>query len=99
MPDNAGMQFLASIIKVDGTTLAAILVTPGQTHPEPGARLVDAAHRVFPTLPIFLISPRIRGFSHSFAHFDLSSIIRKINVDEIAWHVATSQARTTPLPF
>lgn len=63
------MQYLASVLRLDRIALAAILVDPGQTFPESGARVIADAQRHCPTLPIILLSPRIGGFSRSFAHF------------------------------
>lgn len=67
------MQYPAAVILANHLTLAAILVDIDRTYPEPGARLIAEAQRYFPTLPIILVSPRIGGFSRSFAHFDTAS--------------------------
>lgn len=93
------MQLQSAIITIKGITLAAILVDPDQTYPEPGARLIIALQRYFPTLPILLVSPRIGGFSRSFAHFDTSNIIKHINTDEIDWRPAVPPAEINELPF
>lgn len=93
------MQYLSAVITVNRLTIAAILVDPGQTYPAPGASLVAEAHRYFPTLPIILLSPRIGGFSRSFAHFDTTNIIQYINTDEIDWRPAVLPAESEELPF
>lgn len=82
------MQYPAAIIAFDRITLAAILAEPDQTYAVPGARLIAEAQRYFPTLPIILVSPRISGFSRSFADFDTTNIIKHINTDEIDWRPA-----------
>ncbi|MBV7534506.1 hypothetical protein KW842_01880 [Duganella sp. sic0402] len=74
------MQYSAAIITVNRRTLAAILVDSEKTYPAPGARLITDAQRYFPTLPVSLLSPRIGGFSRSFAHFDTTNIIKHIKL-------------------
>jgi hypothetical protein len=93
------MQYPVAIITIDHLTLAAILVDPDQTFPEPGARVIAGAQIYFPTLPIILVSPRIGGFSRSFAHFDTTNIIKHINTDEIDWQRAVLPADVDQLPF
>lgn len=93
------MQYPAAIITINHLTLAAILVDPDQTYPAPGARLIAEAQRYFPTLPIILVSPRIGGFSRSFAHFDTTNIIKHINTDEIDWRPAVLHKRSQPQAF
>lgn len=96
------MKFTAAVISVRKLTLAAILVTPEQTYPEPGARLVAEAQRVFPALPILLIAPTEGGFSRSFAHFDTADIVAHLDTRTIAWRPYATPAGgddTGPLPF
>ncbi len=93
------MQYLAAVITVHRTTLAAILVDPELAYPTPGARLIADARRYFPTLPIILLSPRMGGFSRSFAHFDTTNLIKHINTDEIDWRPAVLPAEAAELPF
>jgi hypothetical protein len=93
------MQLQSAIITIKGITLAAILVDPDQTYPEPGARLIIALQRYFPTLPILLVSPRIGGFSRSCAHFDTTNIIKYINADAIDWQPTALPIERADLPF
>jgi hypothetical protein len=93
------MQCPAAVITVDHLTLAAVLVDPDQTYTAPGARLIAEVQRYFPTFPIILVSPRIGGFSRSFAHFDTTNIIKHINTDEIHWQAAVLPIGATELPF
>ncbi|MYM81125.1 hypothetical protein GTP44_04020 [Duganella sp. FT50W] len=93
------MQYLSAVIVLNHLTLAAILVDPDQTYPEPGARLIAEAQPYFPTLPIILVSPRIGGFSRSFAHFDTTNIIKHINTDAIDWRPAVPPVEAGELPF
>ncbi|SDF79983.1 MULTISPECIES: hypothetical protein [unclassified Duganella] len=51
------------------------------------------------TLPMMLLSPRIGGFSRSFAHFDTTNIIKHINTDEIDWRRMVPPVETTEPPF
>lgn len=80
-------QYPSAIIRVKHLSLAAILVDPNQTYPASGARLILQAQRYFPTLPIILVSPRVGGFSRSYAEFDIDSLIPHINADEIEWQL------------
>lgn len=93
------MQYPAAVIRIQKVRLAAILVPTDGTYPEPGARLIAEAQRYFPTLPIILVSPRIGGFSRSFAHFDTANIIKQINTDEIDWRPAVLPVESDELPF
>lgn len=93
------MQYPVAVITIRRVTLAAILVDPDLTYPAPGARVITQAQRYFPTLPIILVSPRIGGFSRSFAHFDTTNIIKYINTDEIDWRPAVLPVETDELPF
>ncbi|MYN25458.1 hypothetical protein [Duganella levis] len=96
---NAYMQYSSAVLLINHMRLAAILVEPDQTYPAPGTRLIAAAQRNFPPLPIILVSPRIGGFSRSFAHFDTTNIVRHINTDEIDWRPAMLPMHTTDLQF
>lgn len=94
------MECTAAVIVIRQLTIAVILVPPEDTYPAPGARLVAAAQRVFPTLPIMLVSPRVDGFSRSFAHFDVTGLIDQIDADRIAWRrYAVPVAQDLPAPF
>jgi hypothetical protein len=93
------MQYPVAIVTIKRLTLAAILVEPDQTYPVPGARLIADVQRYFPALPIILVSPRIGGFSRSFAHFDTTNIIKNINTDEIDWRLAVLPAKESEIPF
>ncbi len=93
------MQYLSAVFTVDRVALAAILVDPELTYPAPGGRLIAEAQRYFPTLPIILVSPRVAGFSRSFAHFDTTNIIKHINTDQIDWQPAGLPAEINELPF
>lgn len=93
------MRFLSAILTTNRITLAVILVDPHSTYPAPGAAILAHAQRYFPTLPILLLSPRVDGFSRSFAHFDTTNIIKHINADLIDWQPAALLAPETTLPF
>lgn len=100
------MPLTAAIVTIGRVTLAVVLVPLEETYPEPGARRIADAQRVFPTLPIMLVSPRVQGFSRSFAHFDVSGLIAHIDTDAIAWRTYTVEAAEAadaaddrPLPF
>lgn len=93
------MQYPSAVISINCVKLAAILVEPDQTYPAPGTRLIAEAQRYFPTLPIILVSPRISGFSRSFAHFDTTNIVKHINTDEIDWRPVVLPAEASELPF
>lgn len=77
------MLLNAAIITIKRITLAAVLVDIESTYPAPGAALILAAQPYFPTLPILLISPRIAGFSRTFAMFELDQLVPHINADLI----------------
>ncbi|MET0319399.1 MAG: hypothetical protein ABW069_01620 [Duganella sp.] len=96
------MTLTAAIMTIGRVTLAVVMVPLEDTYAEPGARRIAEAQRVFPTLPIMLVSPRVGGFSRSFAHFDVTGLISQIDTDTVAWRlytVADGDARTGPLPF
>lgn len=94
------MEVTAAVITIRHLTLAMILVPPELTHPVPGAQLIADAVRIFPTLPVMLVSPRVGGFSRSYAHFDVSGLVDDINTDTIVWqHYATDADDERPLPF
>lgn len=94
------MELTAAVISIRSLTLAVILVPPELTHPVPGAQLIADAARIFPTLPVMLVSPRIGGFSRSYAHFDVAGLLDDINTDTIAWRrYATTAGDDRPLPF
>lgn len=94
------MEVTAAVLTIRQLTLAVILVPPELTHPVPGAQLIADAVRIFPTLPVMLVSPRVGGFSHSFAHFDVTALVGDINTDTIVWqHYTTDADDARPLPF
>ena len=94
------MELTAAVITIRQLTLAVILVPPEFTYPEPGTRLIAEAQRVFPTLPIMLVSPRIGGFSRTYAHFDTTNLVTDIDTDRIAWRRhSTDISDSNPLPF
>ena len=94
------MEFTAAVINIRQLTLAVILVPIESTYPEPGARLVAEAQRVFPTLPIMLVSPREGGYSRTYAHFDTTKLVDHIDTDRIAWRRYHADiCNNSPLPF
>ncbi|KQQ40258.1 hypothetical protein ASF61_05625 [Duganella sp. Leaf126] len=92
-------ELTAAILTIGRLTLAVVLVPADSTYPEPGARLVAEAQRVFPTLPIMLVSPREGGFSRSYAQFDTTNLVGAIDTDRIAWRRYSAVADTRPAPF
>lgn len=92
------MQLCAAIIKIKQIHLAVVQVEPEHTGPTTGPAALLRAQQFFPALPILLLSPRVGGFSRSYATFDIAPLIHLINADEIAWRV---YRRTLPpiLPF
>jgi hypothetical protein len=94
------LEVTAAVIVLRQLTVAVILVPIDATYPEPGARLIAEAQRVFPTLPIMLVSPRVGGFSRSYAHFDVAGLIDQIDTSRIAWRqYAVVAPAEQPLPF
>ena len=81
------MQLCASIIKIKRIQLAVVQVEPENTWPSTGPAALMRAQTFFPTLPILLLSPRVGGFSRSYAAFDIAPLIGQINADEIEWQV------------
>ncbi|MYN42695.1 hypothetical protein GTP55_25455 [Duganella sp. FT109W] len=93
------MQYPSAVVTINHLTVAAFLVDSYQTYTAPGTRLIAGVQRYFPTLPIILVSPRIGGFSRSFAHFDTTNIIKHINTDEIDWQMAALPVQAGETPF
>lgn len=94
------MELTAAVLTIRQLTLAVILVPPDSTYPAPGARLVADAQRIFPTLPILLVAPRVGGFSRTYAHFDVTALVDDIDTDRIAWRrYAAPVAEELPPPF
>lgn len=94
------MELTATVITIRHLTLAVILAPIDCTYPEPGARLIAAAQRVFPTLPIMLVSPRQGGYSRTYAHFDTTNLVDDIDTDRIAWRrYRADSCDSSPLPF
>lgn len=81
------MQLCAAIIQVKQVQLAVVRVEPIHTWPETGPAALEHAQQFFPTRPILLLSPRVGGFSRSYAEFDIDSLIPHINADEIDWQL------------
>lgn len=92
------MQLCAAIIKIKQIQLAVVRVEPELTWPSTGPAALLHAQRFFPTLPILLLSPRVCGFSRSYASFDIAPLISQINADEIAWQAFRPQP-APELPF
>ena len=92
------MQLCAAIINIKQIQLAVVQVEPEHTWSGTGPAALEHAQQFFPTLPILLLSPRIGGFSRSYAAFDVGPLIGQINADDIAWQ--TYQRPPPPeLPF
>ena len=79
------MQLCAAIIKIKQIQLAIVQVEPELTWPSTGPAALEYAQLFFPALPILLLSPRVGGFSRSYAAFDIAPLIGHINADEIEW--------------
>lgn len=93
------MPLRAAIITVKHINLAVVLVDPESTHPATAAPILRHAERVFPTLPILLLAPRVQGFSPSYATFQYDSLIGEINADAIDWQPCWPVERDHPPPF
>lgn len=92
------MQLCAAIIKIKQIQLAVVQVEPEHTWPSTGPAMLVHAQKFFPTLPILLLSPRVGGFSRSYATFDIGPLIKQINADEIEWQ-AYRRPPPPELPF
>lgn len=92
------MQLCAAIINIKQTQLAVVQVEPEHTWPTTGPAALLHAQRFFPALPILLLSPRVGGFSRSYATFDIAPLIHLINADEITWR-AYRRPPPPELPF
>ncbi len=80
--------------------IALVLVDIKQTHHEPAAAILAQAQVYFPTLPIILVSPRVNGFSRTYATFNIDKIVPHINADKIRWRKFPPSAVAEPeLPF
>ena len=95
---NAFMQLCAAVIKIKQIQLAVVLVEPEHTWPTTGPAALLHAQQFFPTLPIFLLSPRVGGFSRSYATFDITPLIHLVSADEIPWQ-AYRRPPPPELPF
>lgn len=85
---------------INRTRIAVVLVEPEQTYPEPAAAILAEAQRYFPTFPIILVSPRVDGFSRTYATFDIDRIAPHINADKIRWRKFPPAPAAEPeLPF
>jgi len=78
------MQLCAAIVHIKQIRLALVQVDPEQTYPAPAEALLEQIQSAFP-FPIVLVSPRIQGFSRTFAHFQVDKLLPHINTDEISW--------------
>jgi len=77
-----------------------MLVDADSTYSEPAAAVLAQAERYFPTLPIILVSPRVNGFSRTYATFDIERIAPQINADKIRWRKFPPVPAADPvLPF
>jgi len=92
------MQLCAAIINIRQTQLAVVQVEPEDTWPTTAPAALMRAQTFFPALPILLLSPRIGGFSRSYATFDIAPLIGQINADEIIWQAYRRQP-PSELPF
>lgn len=95
---DASSQVCAAIITVKQMQIAVVRVEPEHTWPSTGPAMLRHARQFFPTRPILLLSPRIGGFSRSFAEFDVGPLISQINANEIDWQLH-EQAPEPELPF
>lgn len=89
----------AAIITIKNITLVAVLVDIESTYPAPGDAMIRRAQPYFPSLPILLISPRIDGFSRTFAAFELDQLVPHLNADLIAWIAHSLPVDDGELPF
>ena len=90
----------AAIISVKGIRLAVVLVDAEATYPAAAQAVLRCAEQVFPSLPIVLVSPRVNGFSRSYATFNIDDLIADINTDRIRWRdYQGPKPDTGPLPF
>lgn len=96
---NAVMPFYVDIITAKNIRLAVVRVAPEHTWPTTGAAMLKRVQAFFPTLPIALLSPRVGGYSCSYATFDLTQLIKYINDDEIAWQACELILPEQELPF
>jgi len=78
------MQLCAAIVDIKNIRLALVRVNPDQTYPAPAKALLERIQPAFP-FPIVLVSPRIQGFSRTFAHFQIDKLLPHINADSISW--------------
>ena len=92
------MQLCAAIIKIKQIQLAVVQVEPEHTWPGTGPAALVHAQLFLPNLPILLLTPRVGGFSRSYATFDIAPLIHLINADEIAWQAYLRQP-PSELPF
>jgi len=84
---------------VKGVRLAAVLVDAEATYPAAAQTVLARAALVFPTLPVILLSPRIGGFSHSYAAFNTDRLLPHINTDKIRWRNFMPEPDMSPEPF
>jgi hypothetical protein len=89
----------AAIITIKQVTLAVVLVDLESTYPASGAAMLQRAQLYFPTLPILLLTPRVGGFSRSYATFELDQLMSEINADTIMWQEYGPAEQEAPIPF
>ncbi|AYM76938.1 hypothetical protein D9M09_14865 [Janthinobacterium agaricidamnosum] len=90
------MNITAAIVEAKGIRLAVVLAPLIEVHPTPNLSLLRRAQNLFPTLPIMLMSPRVGGFSHSYATFKLDEIVKHVNANEIGWRSFTPALTLPP---
>jgi hypothetical protein len=76
------MIIRSAIITVGSGRAALFLVDRDQLYPEPAAAFLRQVAHIHPHLGRVLVSPRIQGFSYTWAQFDFRGTV---NTDEIAW--------------
>lgn len=74
-----------SILTIKNVRMAIVLADLDDTYPVPGAALLVRLQPAFPSLPIMLVSPRVSGFSRSYATFDVVELVRLIDTSSISW--------------
>ena len=76
-----------------------VLVDIESTYPAVGGALLQRAQPYFPTLPIILLSPRVSGFSRSYATFDLDHLVVDLNADTLNWQDHLPPMQNDEVPF
>lgn len=73
-----------AVVPVGSGRAALFLVAREQIYPGPAAAFLRQVSHIHPYLGRILVSPRVHGFSHTYAQFDYRGA-PAINTDEIAW--------------